>query len=44
LINGGEVIEEFPIQSNVEMLNIPGIKTAPKFDKILITDEFSNVE
>ena len=43
-INGGEVIEEFPVPPSVEMVNLPAIKTDPEFEKLLIPDEFENVE
>ncbi|GGA39566.1 hypothetical protein CYANOKiyG1_57710 [Okeania sp. KiyG1] len=43
-INGGEVIENFPVPPTVEMINIPPIKTDPEFEKLLIPEQFENVE
>lgn len=43
-INGGQVIEEFPAPSSVEVINIPAIKTDSEFKELSPVDPFLSLE
>jgi predicted glycosyltransferase len=44
LINGGEVIENFPFPEEIEVVNIPGIKTDSEFEELKPVDEDLTLE
>lgn len=39
-INGGEVIQEFPLPDGVEVINLPAIKTDAEFKTLQVVDPF----
>ena len=43
-INGGEVIDNFPVPDGVEVVNLPAIKTDPSFRKLQVPKGFIDVE
>ncbi len=43
-INGGKVIEGFPIPANVEVINLPAIETDSEFRTLRVSEEFVSVE
>jgi predicted glycosyltransferase len=43
-VNGGEIVEAFPIPDGVHLINIPAIKTDSEFRELQIPDGFQNVE
>lgn len=43
-INGGEVIDNFPIPAGVEVVNLPAIKTDPSFRTLQVPEGFADVE
>lgn len=43
-VNGGEVIQDFPIPADIEMINLPAIKTDPNFRELQVPAGFADVE
>ncbi|MEM1241198.1 MAG: glycosyltransferase [Cyanobacteria bacterium P01_H01_bin.26] len=43
-VNGGEVVQDFPIPDGIEMINLPAIKTDSHFRELQVPDGFSDVE
>ncbi|MGF1482131.1 MAG: glycosyltransferase family protein [Cyanophyceae cyanobacterium] len=43
-INGGQVIEGFPVPEGVELINIPAIKTDPEFQELYAVDPALDLE
>ncbi len=43
-VNGGEVIDNFPIPEGVEVINLPAIKTDHNFRELQVPDRFDDVE
>ena len=43
-VNGGEVIQDFPIPDGVEVINLPAIKTDQNFRELQIPEGFTDVE
>ena len=43
-INGGEVIENFPIPSGIEVINIPAIKTDSEFKELQVVNSEQSLE
>jgi predicted glycosyltransferase len=43
-VNGGEIVEEFPIPTGIHMINIPAIKTDSEFRELQIPNGFHDVE
>ncbi|NET32948.1 MAG: glycosyl transferase [Cyanothece sp. SIO1E1] len=43
-INGGEVIEDFPVPPGVEVINLPPIKTDAGFRELQVPEGFADVE
>lgn len=44
LINGGEIIDEFPLPASVEVINIPAIKTDAQWKKLQPVDNSLSLE
>jgi predicted glycosyltransferase len=44
LINGGEIIDEFPLPASVEVVNIPAIKTDAQWKELQPVDSSLNLE
>mgnify|MGYP001794001112 FL=1 len=43
-VNGGEVIQDFPIPEGIEVINLPAIKTDPNFQELQVPDGFADVD
>lgn len=43
-VNGGEVIEDFPIPEGVEVINLPAIKTDPNFRELQVPTGFTDID
>ena len=43
-VNGGEVIQDFPIPAGVEVINLPAIKTDPGFRELQVPTGFADVD
>ena len=43
-VNGGEVIQDFPIPEGIEIINLPAIKTDANFRELQVPDGFADVE
>lgn len=43
-VNGGEVIQDFPIPAGIEVINLPAIKTDPNFQELQVPDGFADVD
>ncbi len=43
-VNGGEVIQDFPIPEGIEVINLPAIKTDANFRELQVPEGFANVE
>jgi predicted glycosyltransferase len=43
-INGGEVVQDFPIPAAVEIVNLPAIKTDTEFRELQVLDDSNSVE
>ncbi|NEQ52066.1 MAG: glycosyl transferase, partial [Leptolyngbya sp. SIO3F4] len=42
-VNGGEVIQDFPIPDGIEVINLPAIKTDPNFRELQVPEGFTDV-
>ncbi|MEO1183070.1 MAG: glycosyl transferase, partial [Cyanobacteria bacterium J06636_28] len=38
-VNGGEVIQDFPIPKGIDVINLPAIKTDPNFQELQVPDD-----
>ncbi|MEM8614946.1 MAG: glycosyltransferase [Cyanobacteria bacterium P01_H01_bin.105] len=43
-VNGGEVIQDFPIPEGIEVINLPAIKTDQNFRELQVPEGFADVE
>ena len=43
-VNGGEIIQDFPIPDGVEVINLPAIKTDQNFRELQVPEGFADVE
>lgn len=43
-VNGGEVIQDFPIPEGIEVINLPAIKTDSSFRELQVPEGFTDVE
>ncbi|EKV01194.1 putative glycosyl transferase [Leptolyngbya sp. PCC 7375] len=43
-VNGGEVIQDFPVPAGVEVINLPALKTDANFRELQVPDGFTDVE
>ncbi|MEM1255510.1 MAG: glycosyltransferase [Cyanobacteria bacterium P01_H01_bin.21] len=43
-VNGGEIIQNFPIPDGVEVINLPAIKTDQNFRELQVPEGFADVE
>lgn len=43
-VNGGEVIQDFPIPDGIEVINLPAIKTDPNFRELQVPEGFADVD
>ncbi|MBT9315523.1 glycosyltransferase family protein [Leptothoe spongobia] len=43
-VNGGEVIQDFPIPAGIEVINLPAIKTDSNFRELQVPEGFADVD
>lgn len=43
-VNGGEIIQDFPIPEGIEVINLPAIKTDANFRELQVPEGFTDVE
>ena len=43
-VNGGEIIQDFPVPDGVEVINLPAIKTDQNFRELQVPEGFADVE
>ena len=43
-VNGGEIIQDFPIPEGIEVINLPAIKTDQNFRELQVPEGFADVE